>query len=130
MIEPQAGRLIARVCAALEKAALADTGSPYAQRQLKAALWTLRDLASRIDAQPGRVREDIADMELALTALGAPCGIEPGLTDIQRHLQLQARIEALEAASPAPELRALHIRMLARDESSRSQRAGDGSGYP
>ena len=131
MIEPQAARLIARVCDSLEQTVLADMATPYALRQLKSGLWTLRELAARIDAEPQRIREDIADMEQVLATLGAAMGpAAPGMTDAERHIELQAGIEALETAAPRAELRELHLRMLAREHDSRSsgQRAGDASG--
>ena len=128
MIEPQAARLIARVCDSLEQTVLADMAAPHALRQLKSGLWTLRALAARIDAEPQRIREDIADMEQALVTLGAAaCRIAPGMTEAERHIELQAGIEALETAAPRAELRELHLRMLAREHASRSQRAGDPS---
>jgi len=129
MIEPQSGALLARICKTLEQTVLNDMAAPFAQRQLKASLWTLRNLAVRIDAQPRVLNEDIADMEQVL-ALHAEIpkdalGTVGALTDVQRHLQLQACVELLEARNPTTAIRALHIRMLERERAAVSSAASD-----
>jgi replicative DNA helicase len=124
MIEPDAARLITRVCEALEKTVLEDMTSPHSVRQLKAGVWTLRELAARVRSEQNRIREDIIDMEQVLTAQGVAFNRElPGITDAERHVELQACIERIEATAPAAHLRALHLRMLTRNNSSRNQRA-------
>jgi hypothetical protein len=127
MIEPQSGALLARICETLEQTVLDDMAAPFAQRQLKASLWTLRNLAVRIDAQPRVLNEDIADMEQVL-ALHAEIpkdalGTVGALTDVQRHLQLQACVELLEARNPTIAIRALHVRMLEREHAAVSSAA-------
>jgi hypothetical protein len=129
MIEPQSGALLARICETLEQTVLDDMAAPFAQRQLKASLWTLRNLAVRIDAQPRVLNEDIADMEQVL-ALHAEIpkdalGTVGALTDVQRHLQLQACVELLEARNPTIAIRALHVRMLEREHAAVSSAASD-----
>ena len=131
MIEPQSGALLARICKTLEQTVLNDMAAPFAQRQLKASLWTLRDLAVRMDAQPRVLSEDIADMEQVLESYAEipaakdALGAAGALTDVQRHLQLQACVELLEARNPTTAIRALHIRMLERERAAVSSAASD-----
>lgn len=141
-LQPRPGLLIERICDALEKTVLADPASPGAQRQLKGALWALRSIASGLDGRSELVRSDIEDMERVL-ALHADC-LEPdgapAPTNEERHLQLQARVAALEAAAFTPgtaasrktaaiaqDLRALYGRMLQR-EAAAMDRALEGPG--
>lgn len=128
LTEPRAGLLLARVSSVLEKTALSDMASPMAQRQLKAGLWVMRDMAARLDGQAATLREDIADMELLLTRCGAGLH-EPATGDeVHRHQALQEKIAALEAGlytggepltdqgtAAAKALRALYLRMLERE---------------
>lgn len=132
IIEPRAGRLIARICDTLERTVLATMTPSHPQRQLKAGLWALRDLASRIDRQGDAVRADIEEMQAFFAryagALGdvgdvggaeeaamdarAPIdggdgtdGRDAGVSDADRHVRLQARLADAEArlhANDAP----------------------------
>jgi hypothetical protein len=116
MIEPQSGALLARICETLEQTVLNDMAAPFAQRQLKASLWTLRDLAVRMDAQPRVLSEDIADMEQVLESYAEiPAAKDAldaagALTDVQRHLQLQACTELPESRNPTTPIR-VHFRV-------------------
>lgn len=129
--QPIPGLLIRRVCDVLE-AAMLDLADPArAQRQTKAALWSLRRIAQGLEGRDERLRADIADMERVLAAHRAcrpPDDEPPAESTDARHRQLQARVAALEAdvhragsaASPhadaiAQELRALYRRMLERE---------------
>ena len=120
IVEPQPQLLIQRICESLEQSVQDDPASALAKRQLRAGLWTLRSLASRLDVYAASVAADIADMEAVLRAHLAPEELHrpSGEPDVGWHKKLQALVVQLEAGTSADgiarELRALHVRMAER----------------
>lgn len=124
MIEPRASRLLRRVCDSME-------ASTQDARELRAALWVLRDLASRIDGHAQAVQADIDDMEAVLRALPVTSSNAGGGDACARHLRLQQQLQdAAQALRRDPEsqtmLRAVHLRMLERERAL----LGDPGGNP
>lgn len=120
IVEPQPQLLIQRICKSLEQSVQADAASGLAQRQLRAGLWTLRDLASRLDIYAASMAADIADMEAVLRAHLAPEELHRpgGEPDVAWHKKLQGLVVQLEAGTSADgtarDLQALHVRMVER----------------
>jgi len=104
LIEPRPAVLLRLAGDALESQA----GNP---KQLRAAVWLLRDLAKTIDARDAAIAKDIADMRAMLP--DADIGT---LDAAQAHVALQQRLEALaQDRGMHRKLRALHLAMLERE---------------
>jgi len=141
--QPSPSKLLARICDTLDDSVMADMGSPYARRQLKAGLWALRRLGESLHTRTERLQADVRDMQALLehARAGAPAAGAAGDEDAesleQRHLRLQGQIEALEAQAIAAQedtgadvseilraLRALYVRMLERDAAGPKESGG------
>ena len=136
--QPPAHLLLIRICDSLERTALSGMESAEAKRQLKGGLWTIRKIASGLDASCGLLRDEIADMEEVLAQLGeraevdcasrgSPSGdqrqaqsarhaaLQVRLTDADRHFQAARAAGRPGAAQALQALRALYRRMLERE---------------
>ena len=121
-VEPRPADLIARVCESLERTAVGDPAAKIAQRQLKAALFTLRQLQSDLDRRGTALVRDVEEMRALLVACRHPLPEPlPHGSIEQEHLALQERLCALEETVAGTEqrnlqaqLRRLHVEMLTR----------------
>lgn len=121
-VEPRPADLIARVCESLERTAVGDPAAKNAQRQLKAGLFTLRQLQTDLDRRGAELVRDVGEMRALLVACRHPLPEPlPHSSIEQEHLALQERLCALEETVQGAEqrsleaqLRRLYVEMLTR----------------